>query len=562
MGPSRTLCCILGIAVVGGCPSGAPQSERRHHDQVASSPERSSAPRSPAAGPPSRAGESRFPAQVAGSAGRGFYESNAQLLQREIDQYVAREQPHPELQHRDLLGLIAPHAGYRYSGPTAAAAYRQLQGRQYRTVVLLALSHRQRNDKVAVLDVDAYETPLGPVPVDRPTIRQLLAAGGGEGGFLESSPSLFEGEHSLEVQLPFLQRTLDPGFSVVPLLLATGNEEDSQRLADLLYQQLGRRQDVLFVASSDLSHFFPADEAARLDRAALELVTGLRVDAFRARGPAAREMPCGSFPLLTLMELVQRYDSGVRRATLLKYQNSGDTAGDRSRVVGYGAVAFSLDQGQRTEQARPESPPPAAETTSSPVSQSDRATLLELARQAVAAAVDGRSVVPTRPSSPALTAPGAAFVTLRCGRDEAGRCVRRGEDLRGCIGHVVAQVPLYQCVSEVARSAAIEDRRFRPLTRQELSFVGFELSVLTPPELVRDPQTVVVGRDGLVMSQGLSRGLLLPQVPVEWGWNREQFLQQTCHKARLDSNCWQDPRTRIERFGAIVWREDLALRER
>jgi hypothetical protein len=127
---------------------------------------------------------------------------------------------------------------------------------------------------------------------------------------------------------------------------------------------------------------------------------------------------------------------------------------------------------------------------------------------------------------------------------------------------VIAQIPLYQCVAEMAQSAAIHDRRFPTVTEAELEHLSYEISVLTAPEPVHDPSSIVVGRDGLIMSRGMNRGLLLPQVPGEWGWDRDQFLARTCQKAGMEPTCWQDPATTIERFGAIVWGEDLDARNR
>jgi AmmeMemoRadiSam system protein B/AmmeMemoRadiSam system protein A len=494
---------------------------------------------------------------VAASDGRGFYTSDAKVLTKQLDGFLAAKtaQNRTELAKRDLVALVAPHAGYQYSGPTAAAAYGQLRGRRYGTVVVLAFSHQRRVSPVALLDAEAYETPLGRVPVDQQVIEQLLVEGGGE--LVRRNEAAFRGEHSLEMQLPFLQRVLTTPFRIVPVMVASGDEGLAARLAELLYRILGSRRDVLFVASTDLSHHHPYEEAMALDRTALALLTDLDTAGFRQRGPLPRQMPCGYFPLLTLMELVRRYPEAHRQTTLLQYQNSGDTAGDRQRVVGYGAVAYSLAGGLRYPAAASE----AVEVVGG-FSRSHRAQLTDLARQSVAAAVQGRPFSPPRPADEVLSRPGAAFVTLRCATDDQNQCVARGEELRGCIGHVVAKSPLYSCVLEVARNAALHDRRFPRLTAGELPFVSYELSLLTPPQPVTEPTAVEVGRDGLIMSQGPRRGLLLPQVPIEWGWTRQQFLQQTCRKARLPLDCWRDSRTAIERFTAIVWGEDLAAHER
>jgi AmmeMemoRadiSam system protein A len=136
--------------------------------------------------------------------------------------------------------------------------------------------------------------------------------------------------------------------------------------------------------------------------------------------------------------------------------------------------------------------------------------------------------------------------------------LKKAGDLRGCIGHVAARVPLYRCVSDVGRAAAVEDSRFDPVRPDELPTLSYEISVLTAPQPTTVDQ-IVVGRDGLIMSRGGYSGLLLPQVPGEWGWNKEEFLMHTCRKAGLPMDCWKDPATQIKSFRAIVWGEgDLA----
>ena len=547
---------FLGVIVLFavGCPSSTRQPDSTARE---SSPEErpSSGEDERESPPPPRPAGRVYRPQVAGPPGEGFYTRDADDLRQQLTAYLEHAEVSSDLRDRDLLGLLAPHAGYRYSGPTAAAAYRQARGRGYKTIVVLALAHRRRGDKVALLDHDYYETPLGRVPIDVQLVRQLVEA---EGDLLEVNEAVFRGEHSLEIQLPLIQLTQDEGVGIVPIILATGSEEHAQRLARVLHQQLGQRRDVLFVASSDLSHFFPYERASRTDREILSLVTDMNLDELRSRGAGRRDMPCGYFPLLTLMELFALYESDARRTTLLRYQNSGDTAGDRSRVVGYGSVAFSLDRGIRTAEApavvEPEVP---AESSNIPYSREDRAALIDLARRTVIAAVRGENFDPGRPDSELLRQNGAAFVTLHCETTREGRCIGPGDGLRGCIGHVTARIPLYRCIADVARSAAIRDRRFHPVAERELEHLSYEISVLTPPETVSDPTTVVVGRDGLIMSRGGSRGLLLPQVPVELGWNRATFLERTCRKAHMEPTCWQDSNTTIERFGAIVWGENL-----
>jgi hypothetical protein len=280
-----------------------------------------------------------------------------------------------------------------------------------------------------------------------------------------------------------------------------------------------------------MSHFYTYDEANAYDEACLTALEALDVNTYDRIGPERSGM-CGYNPVRVALAALQEVAGSQAKVLRLKHANTGDVTGERDRVVGYGALVL-VRQG-------------AGATEGSMFSREERQALMDMAQAAVRAAAQGGSYAPPEPTSPKLRENGAAFVTLKV----------HGE-LRGCIGHVVATDPLYECVAEVARAAAIEDPRFDPVGPGELDQLTFEISVLTPPEVVTDPTTIQVGRDGLIMSRGGRRGLLLPQVPGEQGWSREQFLDGTCRKAGLPAGCWSDPGTRIESFRAIVWGEDL-----
>ena len=224
-----------------------------------------------------------------------------------------------------VRALIAPHAGYRYSGPIAASAFRQLAAAgagERPTVYLLGPAHYVYVDSVALSPSEAFETPLGRVAQNRAAIDDLLACGPG----YQLHPLAHEPEHSLEVELPFLQTVLH-GFDLVAMLC--GQPDVAQVVADLAERL---RPGDLVVVSSDLSHFYPYDTAQALDRAFLEAVVAGDVQR------AAQGEACGLQPILVLMHLARLKGW---TAHLLDYRNSGDTSGDKSRVVGYGAVAYA-----------------------------------------------------------------------------------------------------------------------------------------------------------------------------------------------------------------------------
>lgn len=477
----------------------------------------------PPAGDAATEPQSVFPAQVAG----GFYPGDPAELRAAVERYLA-----------DAAPPIAPAVE-----PVG-------------TVVVMAPSHHYPLAGAAVLADDAYETPLGRVRVDADLRRRLVELAGND---VVVDSSFFRREHALEVQLPFLQVAL-PEARVLPLIVGDTSNGACERLGSALATLRAERSDLVVVASSDMSHFFPYDEAVAYDEENLAALEAMDLAKFDRTGQGQSGM-CGYDPVRAALSALRAAAGGGARVVRLRYANSGDVTGERDRVVGYGALALLAAEvapaatgttanvtvaAQETVVllAAGAATAPAGEATM--FTRDERQALIDIAKAAVRAAVRGESYRPAEPASEALRAPGAAFVTLR----------KQGE-LRGCIGHVVATLPLYRCVAEVAEAAATQDYRFDPVAPQELDQLTFEVSVLTPPEVVTDPTSIRVGRDGLIVSRGRHRGLLLPQVPEEQGWNREQFLDGTCRKAGLPAGCWRDPETRLERFQAVVWGEDL-----
>jgi AmmeMemoRadiSam system protein B len=238
----------------------------------------------------------------------------------------------------ELLGMMVPHAGYIYSGPVAAYAYRQLGTRDYQRVVVIAPSHYVSYPGVSVLDKESYQTPLGSIPIDREAVRKLIASR----DWITYEPRLYEKEHSIEVQLPFLQQTLRE-FQLIPLIMGDRSPQLSRELASVLLDTLGT-EGVLYLASSDMSHYYPYDRAREMDELTLEKMKSRDIQALFQLQVKGETQLCGLGPVLTLMELFQKLGGG--RVEVLRYANSGDVTGDKSRVVGYGAVAFLLPEGK------------------------------------------------------------------------------------------------------------------------------------------------------------------------------------------------------------------------
>jgi AmmeMemoRadiSam system protein B len=267
-------------------------------------------------------------AAVAGS----WYPGTAEGIAAEVEGYLAAVACPPAPGR--LVALISPHAGLRYSGPVAAYGYSLLRGRPSATVVLVGPSHRYAFEGLAVYARGAFETPLGRAPIDEDLAAALLAAD----ARLADAPRAHREEHSLEMQLPFLQQ-LVPDLRLVPILMG----EQSRVLVDALAAALARTlagRDALLLASSDLSHYHPAPVANRLDALVVEDVRRFDAESLMARLEASHEHACGGGPIVAVMKAARAL--GADTATVLRYADSGDAGeGDKSRVVGYLSAALS-----------------------------------------------------------------------------------------------------------------------------------------------------------------------------------------------------------------------------
>ena len=446
-----------------------------------------------------------------------FYPQHAQQLSRDVDRMLAEVKAEPV---KGLRALVCPHAGYQFSGPIAAVSYKQLTGRKFSTVILLGPSHYAAFSGAFISAVDAYETPLGMIPLS-PEAKQLAKQAPLTSNakcdvqrpawwhqspkelpaFGEDAPDTWE--HSLEVQLPFLQRTLK-SFSIVPIVFG---DVAPKQVADKLLPLIN--DATLIVASSDLSHYHPYEEAKLLDKRCVDAICNLQADGLTGMDA------CGYQPVRTLVEIARQKGW---KAKLLDYRNSGDTAGEKANVVGYAAIAFVQPNGtDRATTVAPEAvggdrskedSTSRAETAAPPKNEytaDDRRFLLELARKSIAAAVAGGEA-PKDGADVAekLRAERACFVTLR----------KHGE-LRGCIGSIFPHEPLCQAVIRSAKAAATEDPRFPPVTAKEAGELRVEISVLTVPKRLEfsSPQDLLAklrpGIDGVVLSLRAPTGHLL-----------------------------------------------------
>lgn len=479
-------------------------------------------------------GEARCrPAAVAGQ----FYPAAADTLRAEVEGFIGMAGCSAR---GDVQAVIAPHAGYVFSGRTAGLAFACISpATRYERIFLLGPSHRAAFDGVSVeLGYGAYATPLGRVAVDTAVCRSLAGAD----SLFDFLPEAHQGEHCLEVQLPFLQVRLDSMPPVVPLIVGTADMGKLRRVADALRPYFTAAN--LFVVSSDFSHYPAYADAVEADRQTADAVLTASAGAFveALAGNARRGVrnlytsACGQSPIAVLLMLMEgRPDLCIEH---LGYSNSGDSPyGDTARVVGYHAFAAV---GRGASAGGPSAHGRFALT------RAEKSALLAIARQSIADSLAGRRIRPVDEAllTPALKARCGAFVTLSAG----GR-------LRGCIGNLVGRRPLWQTVGEMARAAAFDDPRFSPVGAAELPGISIEVSVLSPLRRVASEAEVELGRHGILIVKGGRSGTFLPQVATDTGWTREEFLGHCSRdKAGLGWDGWRDAELYV--YEADVFGED------
>jgi AmmeMemoRadiSam system protein B/AmmeMemoRadiSam system protein A len=413
-----------------------------------------------------------------------------------------------------LRAVIMPHAGYIYSGLTAAHVSLVIKKSQFSKVILLGPDHFIGFTNGAICDVTAYKTPLGKIKL-HDDIEELRR----HPDLFHSLPVSRDREHSLEVVLPFLQTYLDK-FQLVPIIVG---HTILDRFSTILEGIID--DDTLLVVSSDLSHYLSYSEAVERDRETISRIMNLSLD----RMTNTKNRACGVMPLRVLMQIAQRRNW---RPVLLHYSNSGDTAGDRSRVVGYSAIALFGDL-------------PMKNTNKSGVHFSDEQgqILVRLARNTIREKL-GLSVANS--DTPAHSLGDSAF-TAQCGTFVT---LKIDGQLRGCIGNLTSSESVLEGVKQNAINAAFHDPRFSPLSSDELDQTVIEVSILTAPQPLeyQDSQDLIkklrVNVDGVIIRKSHTSATFLPQV-----WEQlprpEDFLDHLCLKAGLSSDAWKKSRLEV-----------------
>jgi AmmeMemoRadiSam system protein B/AmmeMemoRadiSam system protein A len=443
-------------------------------------------------------------------AGRFYPGSPERLSTMLADFLAAGSRPH-QLPAR---AVIAPHAGYSYSGATAGLAYARLAGAPAARIVLIAPSHYVPFDAISTGAYGRLATPVGNVPVDVAACERLLI----DPLFADRTDTHRE-EHALGTHLPFLT-TLFPEVPIVPLVCGQLPDEAIERAAKTLAEAFPD-DDTLWAASSDFTHFgadfdyvpFTDHVHARieeLDREGIDRILALDGQGFATFLERTGATICGAEPVRILLGVLRRL--GIRNGELVDYTMSGKMMGDDSHSVSYAAIAFGA--------AKPPEP--------YQLTEEEQAAALRLARAAISSDLFGDKFGLPDDLPQALRDTGTCFVTLTI-----------DGNLRGCIGEMEADGPLAESIVRNARSAAFGDWRFTPLTAPEFENVHVEISVLSPMRRVDGPEEIVIGTHGIWIEKGRHRAVYLPQVAPEQGWDRRTTLEHLCRKAGLKADAWQ-----------------------
>lgn len=459
--------------------------------------------------------------QLSSSLAGFWYPAEPNALTDQLAKCFKSAQVRPS---QEVIGLILPHAGYVYSGPTAAKGL-ATAARRYKTVIVIGPSHRYpAGDWLIVPRARSFDTPLGSIPLDQQAVERLVGL-----EIFKDIPAAFQGENSVEIQLPLLQYHLKDGFRLIPILAGHCSLQTIRRAADALLKFAD--QDTLVVASCDFTHYgrsygyvpFTDDVPNRLkalDMGAYSAIEARDPKAFLDYQQTTGATICGFIPVAILLSMVP---AGTT-VELVEYTTSGQITGDWEQSVSYMSVAF--------KGSWPKASFGAEAQQQGQLSEQERATLLRIARQTIAFYLQNRRVPGLDglgiQVSDALKVPRAAFVTLK----------RRGQ-LRGCIGDVYPHRPLYESVIDNAINAAVHDPRFAPVTIGELGQLSIEISALTLPKPISSPDQIRLGIDGIILQKAGRSALFLPQVAPEQGWDLQQTLEHLCLKAGLPVNAWQ-----------------------
>jgi len=464
-----------------------------------------------------------------------FYPANPKVLSDTIENFLSEAESFDV--DGDILVVISPHAGYEFSGRTAAHGFKAIKGNSYSTVIILGPSHYVNFKGASIWPKGSFRTPLGEIQIDESLSYDLMLSS----PLFSSYPEAFSREHSVEVELPFLQKVLND-FKIAPIVLGYVDFSDCKILAKAI-SSIIKDKNCLLVASSDMYHGFDYQKGEIKDTYTLSLIRKLKSEELYERIQDGQAQLCGWAGVVISMLVAE--ELGYDNVRLLDYTNSARVTAKEMKgeyCVGYGSLVLykqsNSDRLQGFNQTQ-------KQEGGAMLNENQRKRLLGIARESIVQYLKTGKRLQLSESDSILLEQRGAFVTLH----------KHGQ-LRGCIGNIVVSQPLYLTVRDMAIEAAMNDPRFTPLTEKELTEVEIEVSVLSPLKRVNNADEIELGKHGVIIKRGYNSGVFLPQVATETGWSKEEFLSNLCaHKAGLPPLAWKDPSTEILVFTAEVFSE-------
>ena len=482
-------------------------------------------------------------------AGR-WYPADAEILSKQITGFFEKAQVQSI---NNVIAFILPHAGYQFSGQTAAFGLKTTD-KKYKRVVIIGPSHRVPMEEVlSVPRVTHYETPLGEIPLDVEFIDKLL-----EYSVFQNVPQTHKYEHSVQIEVPLLQYR-QRNFNLVPIVAGRCSLKTITKAGAILRSLVD--DETLVIASSDFVHYgrnysyvpFTQDvpeQIKKLDMGAYEHIAHLDSKGFLEYKRRTGATICGYIPVAILLSMLDK----PIEAKLTNYATSGELTGDFSNSVSYLSVAFSGTWGNR-----PEIEPPASNRE---LTEEDKEQLLTLARKSIVYALERQRLPETSELSVTISDTmkdtRAAFVTLKkvpALQKDGKTGPQKNSQLRGCIGDIFPQRPLYKSVIINAINAGINDRRFPRVTIAECNDITIEISALTAPKPIVSPDDIRIGIDGVVLNKNGRSAVFLPQVAPEQGWDVNQMLTRLSLKAGLPADAWKEGANFLV-FQAVVFGEE------
>jgi len=434
-----------------------------------------------------------------------FYPGGKSELTKTVDSLL--KDAHPAGIKGRAVAMIVPHAGYIYSGPIASHAYRLIKDISPKRIILLGPSHYYPLSNPTLYGEGSFSTPLGEIPINSALTNKIKK----RCPDIKVSQEAHRQEHSLEVQLPFLQRVVSH-FEIVPILVPPHREAlDEEKPAKVLAGLLKEDKDLIILVSTDLSHFHSYNQARRIDEDTVKLIKEMSVKKLGQGILSGKNELCGDGAVLTGMLCAREF--GAKNVEVLSFASSGDIQGDKSRVVGYAAIVFSAKN----------------EKADNPGIEDAEAEILQIARQTIETYVREKKIPMVTPKAAIFKEKRGVFVTL----------MKHGA-LRGCIGRFDPDENFLTILQKMAVASATKDYRFSPVTAGELKDIEIEVSILSPLKKIGSLDEFVVGEHGIYMKKGARASTFLPQVATEQGWDKEKTLRHLSLKAGLDQDGWKD----------------------